>query len=143
MRLQKIILAALLLLAVSAPAKAHDGLGGLGLAYLFGYNASSAGSTSYNHNVPYFALHPPVYYGQRYARPFGVSPYASWPQLSANPGYAPVMIDDDRLPRPLVIEIPQGGSAPKSSEMVKKPVGPLVLENPYYKSEVRYRAKEK
>lgn len=38
---------------------------------------------------PYFALHPPVYYGQRYTRPYGVSPFASRPRLQAAPGYAP------------------------------------------------------
>lgn len=38
---------------------------------------------------PYFALHPPVYYGQRYTRPYGVSPFASRPMLQAAPGYAP------------------------------------------------------
>ena len=40
---------------------------------------------------PYFALHPPVYYGIRYQRPYGVSPFASPSQLQApQPGYAAV-----------------------------------------------------
>lgn len=39
---------------------------------------------------PYFAIYPPVYYGKRYARPYGESPYASFPLLGQVPGYAPV-----------------------------------------------------
>jgi hypothetical protein len=36
---------------------------------------------------PYFALNPPVYYGTRYARPYGVSPFASPPLVQAPAGY--------------------------------------------------------
>lgn len=36
---------------------------------------------------PYFAVYPPVYYGERYARPYGESPFASWPLLSAGDDY--------------------------------------------------------
>lgn len=36
---------------------------------------------------PYFALNPPVYYGTRYARPYGVSPFASPPVVTAPPNY--------------------------------------------------------
>lgn len=36
---------------------------------------------------PYFALNPPVYYGQRYARPYGESPFASPPLLTAPADY--------------------------------------------------------
>ncbi len=32
---------------------------------------------------PYFALNPPVYYGSRYARPYGISPFAAPPTASA------------------------------------------------------------
>lgn len=39
---------------------------------------------------PYFALHPPVYYGIRYTRPYGASPFASAPQLQSPQGYAAV-----------------------------------------------------
>ncbi|MEE3367825.1 MAG: hypothetical protein VX346_00635 [Planctomycetota bacterium] len=51
---------------------------------------------------PYFALHPPVYYGIRYRRPYGVSPFASTSLLqSPQQGYAAV---------PWLTEIP-GNSA--------------------------------
>lgn len=36
---------------------------------------------------PYFALNPPVYYGSRFARPYGVSPFASPPVVTASPSY--------------------------------------------------------
>jgi len=36
---------------------------------------------------PYFATNPPVYYGQRYARPYGISPFAAPPAVSAPASY--------------------------------------------------------
>jgi hypothetical protein len=39
---------------------------------------------------PYFAIYPPVYYGKRFERPYGDSPYASLPQLGSAPDYYPV-----------------------------------------------------
>ena len=39
---------------------------------------------------PYFSIHPPVYYGKRFERPYGDSPYASLPQLRSAPDYHPV-----------------------------------------------------
>jgi len=46
--------------------------GGVGYGYypFFGYNR---GQQQY---IPYFALHPPVYYSQPVARPYGYSPFA-------------------------------------------------------------------
>jgi hypothetical protein len=36
---------------------------------------------------PYFATNPPVYYGARHARPYGLSPFASPPLVQAGPDY--------------------------------------------------------
>ncbi|OYP38489.1 hypothetical protein [Rhodopirellula sp. MGV] len=36
---------------------------------------------------PYFALNPPVYYGARHARPYGMSPFASPPMVTAGNDY--------------------------------------------------------
>lgn len=36
---------------------------------------------------PYFAVNPPVYYGQRHYRPYGASPFASLPLVEAGRGY--------------------------------------------------------
>lgn len=54
------------------------------------YGYSLGMSSSFKNRLPtppYFAVYPPVYYGKRYARPYGDSPYASWPTLQAAPGY--------------------------------------------------------
>ena len=39
---------------------------------------------------PYFAIYPPVYYGKRFERPYGDSPFAAFPQLQSAPNYHPV-----------------------------------------------------
>lgn len=36
---------------------------------------------------PYFAVNPPVYYGQRHYRPYGASPFASLPLVEAGENY--------------------------------------------------------
>lgn len=82
------------LLALLSPALANAGdFGNLAMATMFGYGGAwnNQPMVVNNFTPPYFALHPPVYYGDRYYRPYGDSPYASWPQLQANPAYAPRM----------------------------------------------------
>lgn len=36
---------------------------------------------------PYFSVNPPVYYGTRHYRPYGISPFAATPQVTAPPNY--------------------------------------------------------
>lgn len=36
---------------------------------------------------PYFSVNPPVYYGTRHYRPYGISPFATPPQVTAPPNY--------------------------------------------------------
>lgn len=36
---------------------------------------------------PYFSVNPPVYYGTRHYRPYGISPFATPPQVTAPAGY--------------------------------------------------------
>ena len=50
--------------------------------------------SGYNHGYsnrlptpPYFSIFPPVYYGRRYERPYGDSPFASQSHLGGNPTY--------------------------------------------------------
>ena len=60
-------------------------------ASLFGYSLGY--QNSFRNRLPtppYFAIYPPVYYGKRYERPYGDSPYASLPQLRSAPDYYPV-----------------------------------------------------
>lgn len=33
---------------------------------------------------PYFALHPPVYYGELQRRPYGLTPFAAWPETTGS-----------------------------------------------------------
>ncbi|MEZ6074557.1 MAG: hypothetical protein R3C09_02180 [Pirellulaceae bacterium] len=140
-KIVRLLLPCLLLLACPISAKADNGLG---MAYLFGYGGYGGygvggfGMTSYNSNVPYFALHPPVYYGQRFARPYGASPFAAWPQLQANSAYAP----QRHVDRAHIIDNPYCGTAVGGvSEQVitqAAPVQPLEIDNPYYQADPRY-----
>ena len=80
---------------------------------------------------PYFALHPPVYYSQPVARPYGYSPFAypgfvRTPEVVAAP-CEPISIDNPYVP----------SSATESEEIANDDtddyavVKPLVIENPY------------
>ncbi|XZE21223.1 hypothetical protein SH449x_001122 [Pirellulaceae bacterium SH449] len=60
-------------------------------AFQFGYTLGYQNSFRYRVPAPpYFSVHPPVYYGKRYSRPYGESPFASWPLLQPNPSYMPM-----------------------------------------------------
>jgi hypothetical protein len=131
-------LAAGFLLALSLAGSARADLDGLGMAYLFGYrNFGGVGFNINNQTPPYFAMHPPVYYGQRYSRPYGVSPFATWPQLQANPAYAP----SPYTHRSTVIANPYYGvggvinsRATPAAVVVSSvdQIEPLVIKNPYF-----------
>ena len=59
-----------------------------GFSFAFGYSLGQA--NQFRNRLPappYFAVYPPVYYGQRHERPYGESPYASWPMLQSNEDY--------------------------------------------------------
>jgi hypothetical protein len=111
---------------------------GLGYGYLFGYGATNTpGIRSFVPAPPYFALHPPVYYGQRYTRPYGDSPFASWPQLQPASGYRPQpaashaqLITNPYSP---CLNMPCGNEAPVVKASL--PVQPLVIDNPYFRAE--------
>jgi hypothetical protein len=36
---------------------------------------------------PYFSIYSPVYYGQQYERPYGISPFAAFPEMNTPPSY--------------------------------------------------------
>jgi len=139
MKFLKVTLPCLLMLFPAAAASACDG-GNLAMAYLFGYNNFQFRTgVINNYTPPYFSMHPPVYYGERYYRPYGASPFAAWPQLQANPDYAPragvgirsaAVIENPYccgatpvLPQAQPAEVP---------DVVKNYSGPLVIENPYF-----------
>ncbi len=136
-KIAKLLLPCLLLLACPNPVKADNGLA---MAYLFGYGGFGGGRAmqSYNATPPYFAMHPPVYYGERFARPYGASPFAAWPQLQASPAYAP----QPHVDRAQTIANPYcGANVSGVSEHVithAAPAKPLEIDNPYYQPEPRY-----
>ncbi len=52
---------------------------------------------------PYFATNPPVYYGARHSRPYGLSPFASPPLVSAGENYDSrlrTQFEQPRVPTP-------------------------------------------
>lgn len=116
---------------LASVASAQDN--GLGYAYLFGYGANNvSGIRSFVPAPPYFALHPPVYYGQRYTRPYGESPFAAWPQLRSPAGYQPRPAAS--YAQPVVINFapahPQAGSSIHSvpAPMYSAPAVPMQAE---------------
>ena len=137
------LLALSLLLNAPCAAKAGD-FGNWALASVFGYNIGQqnfAGTVN-NFNPPYFSMHPPVYYGQRFYRPYGESPIASWPQLQANPSYMPrahvaqgnpIVIENAFCPADIpVTPLPSDAApAPAVPDVVR--TGPITIENPYYR----------
>jgi hypothetical protein len=67
-------------------AQAFDGFAGVpwGLGYYQPYGIRYRNTTP---NPPYFAVNPPVYYGARHVRPYGVSPFATLPQVAVGGDY--------------------------------------------------------
>ncbi len=79
----RLLLIAIAIVGTSQFASAQGPFYGYGYGNQFGYN-------SFQNRLPtppYFSVYPPVYYGQRYARPYGDSPFAAMPQLQASPDY--------------------------------------------------------
>ncbi|MBM3964142.1 MAG: hypothetical protein FJ308_03610 [Planctomycetes bacterium] len=76
----------------------------VGLPYAWGLGAQYAFRNSLP-TPPYFSIYPPVYYGARYQRPYGDSPYASYPLLGQIPGYTPVPKESYAIP-PRAVENP-------------------------------------
>jgi hypothetical protein len=79
------ILASAGLLVAAPHAEAQDPFG-FQFGYTLGYQNSFRNRLP---TPPYFAVYPPVYYGKRYARPYGESPFAAFPQLQPSADYQP------------------------------------------------------
>jgi hypothetical protein len=63
-------------------------------AFQFGYTLGY--QNSFRNRLPtppYFSIYPPVYYGKRFERPYGDSPFAAFPQLQSASNYHPVPKD--------------------------------------------------
>jgi len=77
---------AIAMLGAGMPVQAVDPYG-FQFGYTMGYQNSFRNRLP---TPPYFSIYPPVYYGKRYERPYGDSPFAAFPQLQSGPGYYPV-----------------------------------------------------
>jgi hypothetical protein len=88
--MKKIILTIALVVAsamATERAEAFNGPGNLGFVPFGFYQPYGIRYGNTVRTPPYFAVNPPVYYGTRYARPYGESPFASPPLLSATADY--------------------------------------------------------
>lgn len=82
---------------------------------------------------PYFSLNPPVYYGARHARPYGMSPFASPPMVSPAENYRGRLRTDFYLPEVMPTAPADGAcSSCVSRAAPRKPakIG-LVQNNPF------------
>ena len=73
--------------ASSANAQNFGGAGNFGFQPFGFYQPYGAHYGTSIRTPPYFATNPPVYYGTRYARPYGLSPFAAPPMVSAPASY--------------------------------------------------------
>jgi len=141
----KILLAIALIGAFSSPrASAIDPL--VGLPYAWGLGGQYAFRNRLP-SPPYFSIYSPVYYGARFQRPYGDSPYASYPLLGQVPGYTPVPKESYAVP-PRAVANPyseeccsnEGGDASKVSVQVlaeQRATGkPRIVVNPYSREKI-------
>jgi hypothetical protein len=112
------------------------GIGGLGFVGGFGGDCGWDLAELYRellNNVPYFALHPPVYYSGVVPRTYGYSPFA-YPPGVMTPDLAcvvqPVTINNPYVPSATPSAPAATGSSDRAAE-APKPVEPLVVINPY------------
>jgi hypothetical protein len=77
---------------------------------------------------PYFALNPPVYYGARHARPYGISPFAAPPMVEPGPGYRS-RLDSEFIDLPVSPAPPMCNPCVSHSKTVK-PVASDVAKGP-------------
>ena len=138
--MKKILLAAAMLLAFAvtsntASAQFPGPLGFLPYGFYQPYGATY-GSTI--RTPPYFATNPPVYYGARHARPYGLSPFASPPLVAASENYKSrfrMQFEQPRVPTPAPLCNPYitPMAPPASAEEIETPAAELgaVRFNPF------------
>lgn len=134
-------LVVLLVLATASESRAYD-FWNMGMwnapAYGIGGNMYGLGIIP---APPYYAIHPPVYYGQRYFRTYGESPYAR-PARSSRPLIVSVKLIknpfvNDCLPIELPVP-PAVDAVPEEvepAEDVDVASQPRMIINPYYRAE--------
>lgn len=136
------LLVALTMVCAIPSAQAQDPFG-FQFGYTLGYQNSFRNRLP---TPPYFSIYPPVYYGNRYQRPYGDSPFAAFPQLRSAPDYYPVPKEVPFRTRSIVNSHMDHGiptrsiSEPAISEPVaeagKASGRTIVIVNPYAQSQV-------
>jgi hypothetical protein len=84
-------------------------------------------------NVPYFALHPPVYYSYPVPRTYGYSPFAYGPWVmtpEAAPEVKPLTIINPYVPNAEKASTSESEASDRSAATSRQPE-PLVIINPY------------
>ncbi len=111
--------AVLFVLTVAAtPAQAQGPWGGYGYGYRSIYSMDS---------IPYFAMHPPVYYSYPVPRTYGYSPFAyppgvMTPEVSVQVAPAPKMMSNPHVPK---------ASVASPDRTASRKVQPQLMINPY------------
>lgn len=129
-------------------ARADGGCGAYGYGFFpwFGYGNSGPAAYALG-NIPappYFALHPPVYYSQPVARPYGHSPFAcphGCPYHAiprARRIYVNPFVERQPAVEPAAAPAPAENSVAVISKRVAVPMTRIV--NPYYGSDLREEA---
>ena len=146
--MKKLLLAAAMLLAVAltsntASAQVPGPYGFLPYGFYQPYGAQYGSSIR---TPPYFATNPPVYYGARHARPYGVSPFASPPLVVARDDYRSRLrsqFQQPRVPTPAPLCNPYVTPMEKPAEEIETPQPELgaVQFNPFVKQADRLAKK--
>lgn len=142
-----VLAAAMLLVAVltsnTASAQQPGPYGFLPYGFYQPYGAQYGSSIR---KPPYFATNPPVYYGARHSRPYGLSPFASPPMVVARDDYRSrlrLQFSQPRVPTPAPLCNPHcdGVDAPMVEEIetpepesATEPVLGAVRINPFVQS---------
>jgi hypothetical protein len=110
----------------------NDGFGGFGFGGGYDCNDFAELYRELYNNLPYFALHPPVYYSEPVPRTYGYSPFA-YPPGTMTPEIVcapqPVTINNPYVPSAIPAAAPTAN--PDRSAESQAPVQPLVVINPY------------
>lgn len=112
------------------PSRAYSG--GLSYGGFWAPYVSDPYSSGRIPTPPYFAIHPPVYYGLRVGMPYGDSPFARPPRAISRVTYA----SPKKAPaRPVVINNPYVSTEELASTDKTAPSKPRVILNPYVNTE--------
>ena len=104
---------------------------GVGGDFSYGWDIADLYRQLYQ-NLPYFALHPPVYYSYPVPRTYGYSPFAYGPEIMTPEVVEeskPVTIDNPYVPRKNAAPV-EAKATDRSASTASTPE-PLVITNPY------------